>query len=305
VKVLVFGAGSIGSVIGALLSEENDVTLLTRGAHLEAIRKDGLSIQGVLDKRVKLNAVSSLDDAQEYDAVIITVKSYDTRSAAAECAKIASKKTFFISVQNGLGNAEILSEFLPMDNIVAGTTSMGAHRIGPGVIRYVALGEMVLGTIAPNSKVADLALDLLKSSGMHAKIVDNIEGVLWSKAIVNSAINPITAILGCENGLVVRSEALRSIARDVCMEGRAVAAACDIKLDPPDVFDYLTVVAEQTANNRSSMLLDVEFGRRTEIEEIAGKIVQSGRESGIETPVTSALLSMIRYIESRTRYQKA
>lgn len=304
-KALVFGAGSIGCVIGALLSAENDITLLTRGEHLKAIQRHGLVLQGLLETTLELDAVSSIDADQKYDAVIIATKSYNTRKAATECAKIKSKQTIFISVQNGLGNAEMLSEHVAGDKVVAGSTNMGAHRVSPGVIRYVASGETILGALIPGSKSAIMVLDLMKASGISARIAENIEGALWSKAIVNSAINPITAILGCENGAIAESEALRAIAQVVCREGESVAAALGIKLDTPNVYDYLMEIAEKTAKNRSSMLLDVEMGRRTEIEEISGKIVKAARENGIETPVTSSLLSMVRFLESRNRYQKA
>lgn len=304
-RVLMFGAGSIGCVIGALLSAENDVTLLTRGEHLDAIRKNGLVLQGLLEDKFDLNAVSSVDAEKEYDAVIITTKSYDTKAAAEECTKMSSSDTTFISLQNGLGNAEILSDHVPAEKIAVGSTSMGAHRVSPGVIRYVASGEIVLGPFIPGSGSDAVALNLFRSSDIQARNTENIQGILWSKAIVNSAINTITAILGCENGAIAENEELRSIAHHVCTEGESVAATQGVRLEPPNVWDYLMEIARDTAKNRSSMLLDMEMGRRTEIEEISGGIVEAARENEIETPVTSALLSMVRFLESRNRYQKA
>jgi len=296
-RVLIFGAGALGSVIGALLSRAHDVLFITRGEHLREIQKRGLRLEGLMNDCLKIPALETIEDDSKFDAIFVTTKSYDTGIAAKCTAGHLVGNGCLVTVQNGMGNAEALCRYHDESAVVIGVTSMAAHRIGPGVVRYVAEGEIVLGSLTRESAALDAAKRILRDAGIRTRWSENITGVLWSKAIANAAINPLTAIHRCKNGMIVGDKRLKEQAIAVCLEGMRVAGAKGIALDPPDVIRYMTEIATNTADNRSSMLSDIERGKRTEIDAICGPILRFGLELGIECPVMSELYHEIKSLE--------
>ena len=296
-NVLVFGAGALGSVLGALLSEAHDVTLVTRGEHLESIKKNGLVIDGLLKGTYDLPVAESTEGLGKFDLILITTKSYDTEIAGKACARVLSEESIILTVQNGIGNAEKLGSCVGTNRIVIGVTSMAAHMTIPGIVKYVAEGDIILGSIIRHSNARSIAQEAFEEAHIRTSMTDNIEGVVWAKAILNAAINPLTAIRKCKNGLILRDDTLRTEAMKVCEEGMQVAATKRIRLEPADVFRYTFDVAQRTAENKSSMLMDIERGRRTEIDSICGTIIEAGKEVGVKTPTISRLYSAIKLLE--------
>jgi 2-dehydropantoate 2-reductase len=298
-KILVFGAGAMGGVLGALLSRRQDVLLVTRGEHLDAIKSEGLTIDGVVKENFQINASDSSSLSGKYDLVLITVKAYATGEAASACKNLLDRKGAVLTIQNGLGNAEKLATTFGKERVVAGVTSMAAHRVKPGVIEYVAEGSISLGILDGSRGPIEKIEDALAKAGIKTSRSQNIVGAIWSKAIVNAAINPLTAVFDCRNGLVAENAALRAQAIKVCEEGMKVAEALGIRLEPADVINYTIDVAKRTAKNKSSMLMDIELKRRTEIDAICGSIIEAGRSKGVDTPAISRLYAIVKFLESR------
>jgi 2-dehydropantoate 2-reductase len=163
----------------------------------------------------------------------------------------------------------------------------------------VAEGSISLGTLDGSLGPIEKIEDALSKAGIETNRSQNIVGAIWSKAIVNAAINPLTAVFDCRNGLVAENAALRAQAIKVCEEGMKVAEALGIQLEPEDVKNYTIEVAKRTAKNKSSMLMDIDLKRRTEIDAICGNIIESGRSKGVETPVISRLYAIVKFLESR------
>jgi len=298
-KILVFGAGAIGGVIGALLSRRQDVLLVTRGEHLEAIRSVGLTIDGVIKENFQINASDSSSLDGKYDMILVTVKAYATVEAASICKGRLKRKGTVLTVQNGIGNAEKLATVFGRDRVVAGVTSLAAHRLKPGTIEYVAEGLISLGTLDGGCGPIEKPEEALSKAGIETKRTQNIAGAIWSKAIVNAAINPLTSVFNCRNGLVAENAALRAQVVKVCEEGMKVAGTLGIRLEPEDVINYTFEVAKRTAKNKSSMLMDIELKKRTEIDAICGSIIEAGRSKGVETPAISRLYAIVKFMESR------
>jgi 2-dehydropantoate 2-reductase len=298
-RVLVFGAGAIGGVLGALLSRRQDVTLVTRGEHLDAIISGGLTIDGLVKENFILSAMDSPSIKGEFDLILITVKAYATGEAAEICRNLLANEGAVLTVQNGVGNAEKLSAVFGAEAIVAGVTSMAAHVLRPGTVEYVAEDMISLGSIGGAGDRIPMVEKALNSAGIRTKKSQNIAGVIWAKAIVNAAINPLTAVFDCRNGLVAENVVLRTQAERVCQEGVKVAAALGIRLEPEDVVAYTLDVANRTAMNKSSMLMDIELKRRTEIDAICGSIIEAGKSKGIPTPAISRLYTIVKFMESR------
>lgn len=296
-KLLIFGAGALGSVLGAILSKNHDVSLITRGEHLREIRDHGLELKGAIEDRFEIPAFERIEEHGLFDALFVTTKSYDTETAAKCTAGHLVENGCVVTVQNGIGNAEILAEHHGKESIVIGVTGMAAHMVRPGIIRYVSPDEITLGALVRRTRALYLADSILRKAGIRTRLTDNITGAIWSKAIVNAAINPLTAIYRCENGRIITDERLNEQAIAVCEEGSRVAAAKRIVLDPPDVVRYMTKIATSTANNRSSMLVDIERGKRTEIDAICGPILRFGSELDIDCPIISRLYREVKSLE--------
>lgn len=312
-RLVVFGAGSLGSLIGGLLAREHDVTLVGRDPHVSRIREAGLRIEvapGVDEPSVETAdggdgdapAVVVHPDATtdgtglDADLAVVTVKSYDTDAAARELATCTLDAALPLS--NGLGNAETLAARLDCP-VLGGTTSYGAVRRGPGVVEYRGRGEVVVGARDPgDAAVAERAGAAFSAAGVRTRVVDDVERVLWEKLAVNAAINPTTALAGVRNGRVL-DEPLWSTASAAARETAAAARAAGVDLADDAAVDAVERVASDTAENRSSMAQDLDAGRKSEIEAICGHVVRVAEDAGAPAPVNRTLRSLVLASEGR------
>ncbi|MBS3773339.1 MAG: 2-dehydropantoate 2-reductase [Candidatus Thermoplasmatota archaeon] len=290
---MVYGAGALGSFVGGMLSRQHMVTLVGRREHMTAVRRRGLHISGTTELVVHPAAATALPD-RGADLVILTVKAYDTVGAARDIH--ASCDAPVLSLQNGLDNERTLSEIHGKRRVIGGVTSHGIRYIGPGRIAHTGLGDTVIGELdGTMSERVEAIAQALSDCGIATATTGAIWRELWRKAIVNAAINPVTALLRCPNGFLLENEGTRRLMRDVCDEGIAVAGACNI--DVGSVFEQAELVARRTASNHSSMLQSIQRGRPTEIEHINGVIVSCGEKHGVATPVNETLTRLVRALE--------
>jgi 2-dehydropantoate 2-reductase len=297
-RIAVFGAGAVGSLVGSLLSRSHQVTLVARPAHVEAVRTTGLRVTGMIDRIFQPEATTELPTSVEFDIVIVTVKAYDTKGAIHQVRERIGPRTLVVSLQNGLNNEESYLEAFG-ERAVLGTTSMGATILGPGRVLYAGEGETVFGSPAGVAN-AEAVSRVFEDAGLPSRLGINIMAELWIKGAVNAGLNPITAIAHCRNGLVAEDPDLRTVALAACREAVMVAQAEGIDL-PSDPLQRLLDVARATSTNTSSMLADIQIGRRTEIEEINGEVVRRAQDHGLEVPVNRVLLHLVRAISRRSR----
>ena len=294
VKVLVFGAGAIGSWLGGVLSMKNDVTLVARPAHAEAIRRDGLRITGRTTLVARPAAVTEVP-REPPDLVFVTTKAYDT-AAAIDALRAFQRRSTFVTLQNGLGNAELLAA--KADHVVAGTTTHGVTFVKPGEVAHAGVGDTLVGAFAGATRAdAGRIADLLTDAGIATRAVDDPRPELWAKAVVNAAINPLTAVLRRPNGELVRHPDLRGLLDRLAREGATAARAAGIELDPDGIAAKAAEVATRTAENRSSMLQDVERGRPTEVEAITGALLHAAGGRGLALPYNDRVYALVRGLE--------
>jgi 2-dehydropantoate 2-reductase len=295
-RVLILGAGALGSLIGALLSKQNDVTLVGRKEHVSSIQAEGLRISGHTEMLARLSAVERVEDLSGYDYVFLTVKSYDTKSAMRSLGELPGSSTV-VTMQNGLGNLETIAEYA--NSVIGGTTSHGAMLRGPGDVVHAGTGDTVAGIYkGVSEETLDSLAGELTACGMMTNTTENLSGEVWAKAIVNAGINPLTAILGARNGYLLDNAQVTRMLENVCKEAVEVATMCEIPLPEDDLVERTTRVARMTAQNMSSMLQDVVSKRRTEISSITGVIVSRGDDRGVPTPLNSALLAVVKGMEN-------
>ncbi|MFB6295355.1 MAG: ketopantoate reductase family protein [Halobacteriales archaeon] len=300
-EVLVFGAGSLGSLIGGLLAREHDVTLIGREPHVRAIREKGLRLTGRVDRTVRPAAATAVDPSADPDLAVVTVKSFDTGAAARELARCDPEAV--LSLQNGMGNEATLAEHLDAP-VLAGTTTWGAHTEDPGVVACTGVGSVTVGPWEASGSAgvdetagvesAERAGEAFRRAGIETTVVADPRPHLWEKLAVNAGINPVTALARVRNGALVDGPAADLAAR-AATETAAVAREQGIDLPDARATGAVRQVAETTAANRSSMLADVESGRRTEIDAINGYVVD---HAGGDVPVNAALAGLIRAWEA-------
>ncbi|OGS42586.1 MAG: hypothetical protein A3K67_01650 [Euryarchaeota archaeon RBG_16_62_10] len=301
-QIAVFGAGSLGSALGGLLAYEHEVVLVGRKEHMGAVRRSGLRIVDDIRRIVKLEAVMSLRGRGDVDLLIVTTKAYDTKSAIDECKRWTGRHTRVLTLQNGLGNLELIRSWRGQLGF-GGTTTMGATLLSPGVVRLSGFGRTVIGSDMDVREAGTIA-KAFSSCGIPVSVTANIGGEIWAKAAVNACINPTTAVLRVRNGRLLESDSVMRLVRAVSVECEQVARAASVRLPCRPLFKKVVEVATETSENVSSMLRDIELGRRTEIEQINGGFCRVGDEQGVPTPMNKALTSMVRALEASTAKEK-
>ncbi|MCK5291593.1 MAG: 2-dehydropantoate 2-reductase [Thermoplasmata archaeon] len=294
-RILVFGAGALGSFVGGMLSQKNDVVLIGRGQHVDIVNKNGLTITGKTEIVVHPIAQESVDGNEKPDWVLVATKSYDTEDAMRTLSPLF-KDAAFLSLQNGLGNEDIMSRYVP--RVLGGTTSHGITKDGAGRIVHAGLGWTVLGNYQGAEDSVSVIADALNGSGIETEITNDIRREIWKKAIVNAGINPLTAITGQKNGFILENPNLEMTLEAICEEAVQVANAHGIDISVEESIEQTKEVARLTSDNKSSMLQDIEGGKRTEIDSICGAIVKLGMEKNVPTPVNSSLMAVVKGIEA-------
>ena len=239
-------------------------------------------------------------DAWPADIVMIFVKSYDTEGAVRSALHASTPNTIFVTLQNGIGNVEKISEIVGVERVVGGITSEGSLLLSPGRARHTGEGKTILAL--PSGSKADIRLvsSVLSSSGFETEIWDDLESAIWGKAIINAAINPVGALTGLPNGALAELEETRDLMASLSEEGSKVARAKGIQIPFDDPFQTVLDLCRATARNLNSMLQDLLRGRRTEIDSINGAIIREGEAMGVKTPANLVVYKLIKALE-RTR----
>ncbi len=294
-KIVVLGAGAIGSLFGGLLSKKNDVTLVSRKTHVQTIKKNGLKITGKTKLKVNIVALDSISKIDfSPDLLILTVKSYDTEAAIKEAKSIIGNKTVVLSLQNGLDNIEKIYKTVDERNVVAGITTHGVFFSKPGVIKHTGIGETILGELngKKTERIKQIS-DLFRSSGIETKISTDIFREIWIKAVVNSSINPLTTFFQCKNGYLLKNPILERIVEKICEESTRIANSAGIYISYDDTIKKTKEVIRVTSENYSSMLQSIKKDGRTEIDSINGKLVEHGEKNNVETLLNETLIYSI------------
>jgi len=301
-RIVVMGAGSMGCLLGGYLARaDHEVFLLDpQTERTEAIQTSGIVVEGVGgDFDVEASAGPTYDGDAPPDLVLVCVKAYDTAQAASDCEVFLGNHTEVLTLQNGVGNLERLAHTLPRDQLLAGTTSLGANLLSPGRVHHAGEGGTHIGDVyGERSDRAEEIAALFTAARLPASATDNIHELIWSKLAVNVGINALTALLRVRNGRLLAAEGATRVMEPAVVECLAVAEESGVSLDAEVVMARVKDVARRTASNRSSMLMDVLGDRRTEIDAINGAVVRRGRELGLAVPVNETLTNLVHAVES-------
>ena len=289
-RIFILGAGAIGSIYGAILSEKADVSLVGNKAHVEAINAGGLTIVGDTKRVFFPRAATEIKSIPEKALILLTTKTYDSAEAIKRIRKLLKKDTVILVLQNGIGSEEIVRQLVAERGIVLrGLTTMAAEFLKPGRIKFWS-GETIIESHSDSRKI----VSIFNQCGLKSRLSNNINTEVWNKLVLNCVVNPLTALFHLRNCEIL-GESLRNVRHSIVRECVKVAEAEGIVLPQQLAGTIDKQLAHYT--NFSSMYQDLAKGNRTEIDFLNGKIVELGKKHHIQTPVNETLVSFIKFLE--------
>jgi 2-dehydropantoate 2-reductase len=297
-RIAVVGAGGVGGYFGAKLARAGEsVVMLARGAHLDAIRRDGIRVRSALEGDIvaKVDAVDSFAGQPAVDIALFCVKSFDTRSAAEALRPVMGPSTGVVSLQNGVDNEEALDQILGRGVALGGAAYVFAAIEAPGVIAHKFAGRIVFGEM--DGRQTDRAVglrDALVRASVPVELSTDIRRVLWEKYLLISAQAGMTALTRCPAGVLRETPESWRMYRLILEELAAVARAEGVSL-PGDVVDAVMKQATGLAPDAySSLHHDLTQGKRLELEALHGHAVRLGERHGVPTPMVFAVYAALK-----------
>ena len=304
-KTVIMGAGAMGSLFGGLLALSGEEIWLVDiwKDHIDAICSEGLSVedQGEI-KTVQVKATTDVASLGKTDLIIFFVKTYHTEKAVRDALALQKEDTIFLTLQNGLGNEEVICQQVDRKKVLLGVTNHGATLLGPGRIRHAGQGKTSMGEL--DGKVTDRVTRITQmfcKAGIETGVSSSIHDLVWTKLFVNIGMNALTALTGFKNGqLLDHPETLR-LMEALVSEAVEVAGRKGIGIEG-NPFEKVKTVAEATRENRSSMGQDFDYKRRTEIDAINGAVVREAERFGISVPFNQAITDLVKANEKRFNF---
>lgn len=302
-KIVVVGPGALGCLLAASLRNRTreDVWLFDNmRERAKRIAETGIKVEGLSGPyTAKVNVAASAKDAGTCDLAILCVKSYSTEDACKDIKDLVGASTSVLTLQNGIGNVQIMNDHFGPEKIMAGITNHGATLLGIGHVRHAGKADTIIGRADGRvlGAIRDIA-NILSKAGFETKVSKDIDSVIWGKLVINVGINALTAITRLNNGALIEHDECRQVLRSAVQEAVKVVKRKRIKLAYDDPIQKVESVCKATAGNVSSMLQDVLNKKRTEIDFINGAIVRQAKALAIPTPINEVLTNLVKTIES-------
>lgn len=296
-KIGVVGTGAVGGFFGAKLKLAGfDVVFLSRGKNLEVTKKEGLTLD-TLGKIYSIkNAVftDKIENLNNCDYILFTVKSYDTKKTAEQIKKIVGKTTTVITPQNGINNDIIIGEIIGKEKVIPAMAQVGVSTPHPGYIKHVSLGKLTFGEY--DGKYSDRIKEfesILKKAGIESVVTDNIQLARWKKYIWNCTFNIIAAITGLSLDKILADSYLKELCKNTILEIKTIAEKEGIIFDEKDVVNARIKLAEVMGTFKPSTLEDLEKGKRIELDAFTGNVIELARKHKVSVPINTTLYALL------------
>ena len=305
-RILIMGTGGVGGYYGGLLAQQgNEVTFIARGAHLYAIRHEGLKVKSIHGD-FSVSPANATDDPATVgpvDLILFCVKTYNTDEAAQAIRPAVGSQTAVLSLQNGIDAAERIGKVIGMEHVLGGATWLSSAVEAPGVIKQVSqFRRVVFGELGGGlSERIQSIKKVLESTGILVEASENIQKVLWTKFVFISAVSSLGSLTRLPMGDYRSVPEARSLLSSIMQEVAALAHAQGVTLDLDVVQKSLEFIDNSAPHIKPSMQLDVETGHRTELESMVGVIGRKGRELGVPTPVADFVYASLLPVELKAR----
>ncbi|HCP23698.1 MAG: ketopantoate reductase family protein [SAR202 cluster bacterium] len=302
-KTAVFGTGGVGGYFGGLLARAgHDVTFIARGAHLDAIKQNGLRVESQLDGRFTVpgNATSDTAEAGEQELVLFTVKMYHNSDAVSQIAPMVGENTLVLTLQNGIDNGEILAEAVGQDHVMIGSAYMEGRVSEPGVVTQggpgtAAFGEMEVGI----ARRGEDLLQIFQDAGWRVNLHENMVGMLWKKFAYISGSAAVCAAANCVYEEMRTKPETRELIRAAISEALDVGRARGAPIMDDSLAWAMDSLDRFPGQGRASMAKDFTEQRPVELEGLTGTVVRMGREVGVPTPANDFLYAVLRPAAAR------
>lgn len=300
-SITIVGAGAMGCYFAARLAE---VGIALTVIDVDQTRIDKIAAEGIRvkdgqgERCVRVRAMTAAEFKGPVDLVMLFTKGMHSAAAMKSVAHLAMPGTLALTLQNGLGNAEIIAKFYPKTDIVIGITLAPADLEGANVVSSRGKADTVLGPYQRGESTNVKAVaEALRRAGFPIEETPNIHERIWEKLAFNAAMNAISTITNRPNGRMDTAPG-RRLLRATAQEVIAVASALGIHIDSDRLHAKIADALTDHREHRPSMLQDYLAGRQTEIESINGAVVEAGRSIGVPTPINATLADLVRMIES-------
>lgn len=305
-KIMVMGTGGVGAYYGGLLAQQgHDVTFIARGAHLQAIRENGLQVRSIFGDFTVSPAKATDNPAEvgEADLILFCVKTYNTDEAVEAMRPAVGPQTAVLSLQNGVDAVERIGKVIGLEHVIGGATWLSSAVEAPGVVKQVSqFRRVVFGELdGTRSERVQSIFEVLNQTGITVEVSENILKILWTKFVFISAASSLGSLTRLPMGDYRAVPETRGMILRLMHEVEALARAQGIALDDDVVQKSLEFMDNAAPHIKASMQLDVEAGRRTELESMIGVIGRKGRELGVPTPVADFIYASLLPVELKAR----
>jgi 2-dehydropantoate 2-reductase len=305
-KIMVMGSGGTGAYYGGLLAQQsNDITFIARGAHLDAIRANGLQVKSIYgDFAVSpAKATDSPAEVGPVDLILFCVKTYGTEDAVKTMQPAIGSQTAVLSLQNGVDATERIGKVVGMEHVIGGATWISSAVEAPGVIKQVSqFRRIVFGELdGTRSPRIQSIYEVLQKTGALVEVSEDILKILWTKFVFISSASSLGSLTRLPMGDYRSIPETRAMITALMREVEALAHASGVRLDVDVVQKSLEFIDNAAPHIKASMQLDVEGGRRTELDSMVGVIGRKGRELGVPTPVADLIFASLLPIELKAR----
>ena len=287
-NITIAGPGALGILLANKLKSSNQIKLLVKKEHKDLIKNREILFKN-LSGEVEATSIDIITELEESELLILCVKSYEAENLI---DNLASTNISLMLCQNGLKTLHYSLQNIKKENIYYMVTGNGISKVKTGISEHKGDGFTYIGNL---EGVSDTKLEILSenlnNAGIQASIVNNISDYIWLKTIINSAINPIAALAEVKNGKLRDSDLYEEV-RNICLESKEIAIAAGVKL-PLDPLNELNVILEKTADNKCSMVQDLENNRKTEIDAINGELVRIAKKFSVRSNFNQQVLTEI------------
>lgn len=303
-KIAVIGAGAMGSIYGGYLSQHNEVYLIdTNPEIVDHINQNGLSVEK--NGQTFLfhpKAATSAEGLGEMDLVILFVKSIFSKAALVASKEMFGDHTYIMTLQNGSGHEDILSEFVPHDRIIIGTTEDNGAILGPGHVKRGGSGVTNIGMIVKDSSQYLTTLkETFDQSGFITYIHDDIQQLIWDKLFTNVSLSVVTGLLQVKIGYIYENAHAQYLVASLVKEAVAVANGLGLAFDEAETLEKVNLVSKNSPDGYTSIYADLRDGRKTEVDTISGSVVRASKKCGVPAPTHEFVVAMVHAMEDKNK----
>ena len=296
--IAVMGAGGVGGYFGGLLARAgNNVTFIARGAHLAAMRSNGLRVISSNDGEfvVPGQATDQPAEVGHQELVLFTVKMYHNEDAITAIAPMVGPDTIVLTLQNGIDNGERLAEVYGPDRVMIGSAYLEGRIAEPGIVTQggpgaASFGERTTGITERGKRL----LDVFQTAGWRVELLENMTGMLWKKFAYLSGSAGVCAASGCAYGELRSVPETRSAIQEAIAEALAVGEAAGAPLEPDSLEWSMNALDNFPATGMASLAKDFAEGQPVELEGLTGTVIRMGRQHGVPTPINNALYAVLK-----------